>query len=113
MIEARLARVVGFGVGPMLEMNERHPARTERSAVIGAIDDGEPEHIAVEVGEPVEIADLEADRADMERGATGEGRDGRRVRGVHGSYIDPSAERRNTGLTPSCRLCYRSPSLLG
>ena len=81
----------------MLEMDERDPAGTERGALPAAIEHGEPEYVAVIVGEPVEVAHLEADGADMERGAAREGRGGGGIGGVHAPYIGVSAGRCNRG----------------
>ena len=87
VIEARGARVVGLGVGAMLEMEERHVARAERRAVLAAVEHGKAEHVAVKAGKPGKIAHFEADRADMQRGAAREGGNGGGVGGVHGTYI--------------------------
>ena len=40
VIEAGAAGVVGLGVGPVLEMNEGHAARTERRTILAAIEHG-------------------------------------------------------------------------
>src|SRR5262249_16890400 len=103
VIEPRAAGVVGLGVGPMLEVNELHAAGAERGGVVAAIDDREPEHVAIEGGDPVEVAHRKADRADMERRAAGEGRGGGRVWGIHDGYIDPSGDVRNSAFTAGCR----------
>jgi aspartyl-tRNA(Asn)/glutamyl-tRNA(Gln) amidotransferase subunit C len=87
----------------MLEVNEPHAAGAERGGVLGAIEDREPEHVAIETGDPVEVAHLKADRADMERGATGEGGGGGRIWCIHDGYIDPSGKPRNSALTAGCR----------
>src|SRR5262245_63026849 len=61
-----------------------------------------PRHGKTRIGSfyPVEVAHLQADRADMERGATGEGATGEgggggRIWGIHDGYIDPCREARN------------------
>src|SRR3984893_4891397 len=108
VIESRAARVVGLGLGLVLEVNEPHAAGAERAGVLGAIEDREPEHVAVEAGHPVEVAHLETDRPDMERRATGEGGRGGRVWGIHPGYIDPCGKPRNSALTAGCRGKSRS-----
>src|SRR5262249_62032726 len=84
VIKACLARIVGLGAWVVLKMNECHAASAKHGAVFVAIEHGEPEHVAVEAAHSIEVAYLEPDRADMDRGAVREGRGGRRVRGVHG-----------------------------
>ena len=96
MIEARLALIVGRSVGAILEVNNGHPTGAERGAVVPAIEDTEPEYVTVEARYGFDVAHLEPDRADMERGAVGEGWDAGRVWCVHDSYIDASARPRNS-----------------
>jgi hypothetical protein len=95
VIESRAAGVVGLGLGPALEVNEPHAAGAERAGVLGAIEDREPQHVAVEAGDPVEVAHLKPDRPDMERSTTGEGGRGGRVWCIHPGYIDRSGKPRN------------------
>src|SRR5262249_46679797 len=78
-VETRAARVVGLGVGRVLEVNEPHAAGAERGGVLGAIEGREPEHVAVEAGDPVEVAHPQAHRAAVERSAAGDGRWGVRL----------------------------------
>ncbi len=96
VIEARLALIVGRSVAAMLEVNNGHPTGAERGAVVPAIEDTEPEYVTVEARYGFDVAHLEPDRADMERGAVGEGWDAGRVWCVHDSYIDASARPRNS-----------------
>jgi hypothetical protein len=84
VIEACLAGVIGLDARLMLKMNESHAAGAKRSAVRAAIEHAEAEHVAVESGHSIEVTHLEADRADMQRGAAREGGSGRRIGGVHG-----------------------------
>src|SRR5262249_23612213 len=84
--------------GAMLKVNQGHPAGAERCALVCVVEDGEAEHVTVEAGHAFDLAHLEPDRADMERGAVGERRDAGRVRGIHDSYIDASARPRNSCL---------------
>ena len=75
------------------ERPPRRPPTARRRS--GALDHRQTEDIAIKGGDAIEIAHGEADRADMDRCAAGEGRNGRRIGGVHGCYIGPSAIRRN------------------
>src|SRR4029453_14154565 len=86
----------------MLEMEHRHGARAERRAVLAAVEHGKAEHVTVKSGESGKIAHLEADRADMQRGAAREGGGGGRVWGVHSGYIGLSWPLRNTLVTRGC-----------
>src|SRR6266511_5771123 len=94
-VSAGGAVVVGLGVRPVLDLDERNAAGAERGALRAAIEHREPEHVAVIIGEPVEVAYLEADRADMQRGAARESGGGGGVGGVHRPYIGVSAGPRN------------------
>src|SRR6266700_4113683 len=100
VIESRVARVVGLGLGPVLEVNEPHAAGAERAGVLGAIEDREPEHVAIEGGDPVEVAYPQAHRADMKRRAPGEGGGGGRVWCIHRRAISTLPERRAIALSP-------------
>src|SRR5262249_8294475 len=77
---------------------EGHPTGAERCALVRAVQHGEAERVTVEGGDAFDLAHLEPDRADMQRGTVGEGRDAGRVRGIHNSYIDASGRRRNSYL---------------
>src|SRR5262249_1717441 len=99
-VEPGVAGVEGHGVGRLLELTEPHAAGAQHGGVLGAVEDREPEYIAIEAGDPVEVAHLKADRADMERGTTGEGGGGGRIWGIHDGYIDPSGKPRNSALYP-------------
>src|SRR3989442_127619 len=83
-------------------------AGAEGAGVRGAIEDREAQHVAVEAGDPVEVAHLKPDRPDMERRATGEGGHGGRVWGIHPGYIDPCGKPRNSALPAGCRGKSRS-----
>jgi hypothetical protein len=98
VIETRFALIVGRGVGATLEVNQGHGAGAERCALVRAVQHAEAEHVTVEAGHAFDLAHLEPDRADMERGAVGEGRDAGRVRSIHDSYIDASGRPRNSCL---------------
>src|SRR5262249_25470017 len=98
VIETRFAWIVGHGIGAMPEVNEGHPTGAERCALVRAVQHGEAERVTVEGGDAFDLAHLEPDRADMQRGTVGEGRDAGRVRGIHNSYIDASGRRRNSCL---------------
>ena len=96
MIETRLALIVRPGIAAMLEVNERHPASAERCALVRAVQHVEPEHVTVEARNAFDVAHLEPDRADVKRGAVGEGWDTGRVRSVHDTYIDATGHPRNS-----------------
>src|SRR5262249_25391191 len=97
---SRAAWVVWLGVGRVLEVNEPHAAGAERAGVLGLVEDREPEHVAVEGGDPVEVAHLEPDRPDMERSATGKGGRGGRIWGVHKRAISALAGTRAIARSP-------------
>jgi hypothetical protein len=75
VIESGFTRVVGLGGGRALEMQEGHVARAEGSAVLATVQHNKANRVAIKAGEPVEIAHLEPDRADVQRGAAREGRE--------------------------------------
>ncbi len=87
MIETGGASVVRLGAGRMFEMEERYAAGPERCAVLAAVEHREPESVVVKGGEPVEVADLESDRANMQRRAACKGGRRGRIGCVHiGQY---------------------------
>ena len=56
-------------------MQEGYVARAEGSAVLATVQHNKANRVAIKAGEPVEIAHLEPDRADVQRGAAREGRE--------------------------------------
>ena len=105
MVEARRRRIVGLGVRPVLDFEQRHAAGAEPDEAVAALDDRKSEQALVVAGEKVEIAHDEPDRADMQRGAARKGRRRRWVRGVHGRYIGASEFRFNR--FPVCAAALR------
>ncbi len=85
VIEAGGAVVVGLGARRVLELHDRHPAGAQRGARLAVLQHAETDGVAVVSGEPVEVAHLERDRADVQRRAAGEGRRGGGIGCVHGA----------------------------
>jgi diguanylate cyclase (GGDEF)-like protein len=87
VIEARGALVVGLGVRPVLDLDQRDAAGAEPREAQGVLLNVEAQQILVVARKQIEIAGHEGDRADVQRRAVREGGVGRRVLCVHGAYI--------------------------
>src|SRR5262249_54547536 len=109
--------VVGLGVGPMLDVEDRDAAGAEPRSTVGALDHIEPEHVAVIARKLVEVARDQPDAADMQRRAARKGGYGGGIRCVHERYIGVLGGRHNgpaTGpvwLPAGTPLCYSARSI--
>ena len=74
MIEAGVRGSSGLAPGRCSRCEQGHAAGAKRAPSLLAVEHDEPERVAIEGGEPVEVAHLKPDRADMQRRAAGEGR---------------------------------------
>ena len=87
MVEAGGARVVGEGAWRGLELEQSHAAGAEPGGLCVAVDDVQPDRLVVEIGEPRQVACLEADRADAQRRRIRESDGGGGILGVHGGGL--------------------------
>jgi hypothetical protein len=90
VVQPRLARIVGLGVGPMIELHQHDVADAELCRVGTARELGEPEEIAIVARNPVEIAHVQRHRTDVQRRAAGKGGNCRGILRVHAVLYRPS-----------------------
>ena len=87
VVKAGGRRIVGLGVRPVLDLDQRYAAGAEPRLAVAALLHRQPQQIAIVGGEPLEVARDQADDAIAQRRAAGEGGRGGWIGRIHSVYI--------------------------